>query len=256
MEKEEDPLEKQAVRFAIEDSKRSWEEEKRLRDLEDIAALERALEMSMQELESNVLKMSTDGFGGPEVKIVAISSDIAPVVIGKQQQRIQEIEMETGATIKVPKKEPGASQTFFSLSGSRAAIEKAESIIEEIASTVGSKKREQTRRKSTKKAKEEEESIFCFVDNSNIFIGAQVRADGSKDIKTRVKIEELVGVVENGRKIETRIVCGSKPPATSKVFFDHFFFPFSSLCLDMDSLERLQLYCETWFERSERRETS
>lgn len=44
---DEDPLEAQALRFALQDSIKTHEEEKRLSDLRDIQMLEKAIEMSM-----------------------------------------------------------------------------------------------------------------------------------------------------------------------------------------------------------------
>lgn len=61
------------------------------------------------------------------------------------------------------------------------------------------------------------------MDNSNVFIGAQLGqgVDGTQDLGIRIIVRELVKVLEqtrNGREIKTRIVSGSTPPATGRVW--------------------------------------
>ncbi len=65
--------------------------------------------------------------------------------------------------------------------------------------------------------------IHIVVDNSNLFIGAQQGQgeNGIQDFAIRINVGNLVKIIEKNKKaenIKTRIVGGSKPPPTSKVW--------------------------------------
>jgi hypothetical protein len=64
--------------------------------------------------------------------------------------------------------------------------------------------------------------VYIYVDNSNIFGGAQLMDDGTKDTTVRVNIRKLIRLVEHdqGRQlfIVRRFVAGSFPPANSRVW--------------------------------------
>ena len=71
-------------------------------------------------------------------------------------------------------------------------------------------------------ATEEMQEIVVAVDNSNIFIGAQECASllNPKERKRhiRVKIQQLVKVLERGRTLSRAFVQGSSPPSTEQVW--------------------------------------
>ncbi|KAK3703762.1 hypothetical protein QZH41_008442 [Actinostola sp. cb2023] len=64
--------------------------------------------------------------------------------------------------------------------------------------------------------------VVIVVDNSNIYIGAQecASANNASDRKrhVRVKLQNLVKILENNRLKERTFVCGSSPPATEHVW--------------------------------------
>lgn len=64
--------------------------------------------------------------------------------------------------------------------------------------------------------------VYIYIDNSNIFGGAQLMDDGTKDTTVRVNIRKLIRLVEHdqGRQlfIVRRFVAGSFPPANSRVW--------------------------------------
>lgn len=68
-----------------------------------------------------------------------------------------------------------------------------------------------------------QENVHVFVDNSNIYLGAQLTrgADGgpsTRDLSVRLKVSALAGAVVNSRCCRNRIVFGSKPPANNAVW--------------------------------------
>eukprot|EP01033_Poteriospumella_lacustris_P000882 gene882-635_t len=68
-----------------------------------------------------------------------------------------------------------------------------------------------------------QENVHVFVDNSNIYLGAQLTrgADGgpsTRDLSVRLKVSALAGAVVNSRCCRSRIVFGSKPPANNAVW--------------------------------------
>ena len=63
---------------------------------------------------------------------------------------------------------------------------------------------------------------LIVIDNSNVFIGAR-EAACSLNPKLRprhikVRLQALTEVLENGRNVTRRIVCGSSPPANENVW--------------------------------------
>jgi len=65
--------------------------------------------------------------------------------------------------------------------------------------------------------------IHIFVDNSNLFIGAQLGQgiNGQQDAATRINVANLVKIIEKDkriRSIKTRIVGGSTPPRNARVW--------------------------------------
>lgn len=56
---------------------------------------------------------------------------------------------------------------------------------------------------------QDHQDVFVFIDNSNVFHGAQVLPDGSVDRSVRVSIKELIRWLELGRWVHTRVVAGS-----------------------------------------------
>lgn len=69
---------------------------------------------------------------------------------------------------------------------------------------------------------EQSKGVVIVVDNSNIYIGAQECASASNahDRKrhVRVKLQNLVKILEKNRLKERTFVCGSSPPATEHVW--------------------------------------
>lgn len=59
---------------------------------------------------------------------------------------------------------------------------------------------------------------YVFIDNSNVFGGAQLMEDGSRDKRIRVNIRNLTRLVERGLFIVRRAVAGSFPPPNSRVW--------------------------------------
>ncbi|XP_032233640.1 uncharacterized protein LOC5508924 isoform X1 [Nematostella vectensis] len=68
----------------------------------------------------------------------------------------------------------------------------------------------------------DQQGIVCVIDNSNIYIGAQECAStvnvGDKKRHVRVKLQNLVRILERGRPKDRCFVCGSSPPATEHVW--------------------------------------
>jgi len=59
---------------------------------------------------------------------------------------------------------------------------------------------------------------FVVVDNSNIFYGAQNLPGGGKDFSVRLNVGLLAQVIEGGRTFRKKIVGGSIPPPSDKVW--------------------------------------
>ena len=62
-----------------------------------------------------------------------------------------------------------------------------------------------------------EEKIHIFVDNSNIFLGAQYMAN-SRDPFIRIRQDAIAGLVTRGRHAIERHVFGSKPPRNNEIW--------------------------------------
>lgn len=62
------------------------------------------------------------------------------------------------------------------------------------------------------------ENVHVFIDNSNIYLGAQMEDSGTRDFNVRLKVSALAGVVVNSRRCRNRVVFGSKPPANNVVW--------------------------------------
>lgn len=65
--------------------------------------------------------------------------------------------------------------------------------------------------------------IHIIVDNSNLFIGAQhgQNINGQQDLSIRINVENVVNVIEKNKNpqiIKTRLVGGSTPPRTSRIW--------------------------------------
>lgn len=61
------------------------------------------------------------------------------------------------------------------------------------------------------------EVVHVVVDNSNVFLGAQ-HVGSRRDPRVRVRVEALAAFLERGRPVQTRVVCGSRPPSTAVVW--------------------------------------
>lgn len=68
----------------------------------------------------------------------------------------------------------------------------------------------------------DDQGVVIVVDNSNIYIGAQECASANnaseKKRHVRVKLQNLVKILEKNRLKERTFVCGSSPPATEHVW--------------------------------------
>lgn len=66
------------------------------------------------------------------------------------------------------------------------------------------------------------ENVHVFVDNSNIYLGAQLtpgtEGQSNRDFSVRLKVSALAGAVVNSRCCRNRVVFGSKPPANNAVW--------------------------------------
>lgn len=59
---------------------------------------------------------------------------------------------------------------------------------------------------------------YVFVDNSNVFGGAQLLENGTRDKRIRVNIRNLTRLIERGLFVVRRVVAGSFPPPNSRVW--------------------------------------
>lgn len=75
---------------------------------------------------------------------------------------------------------------------------------------------------TTNELDDQSNGVVIVVDNSNIYIGAQecASANNAADKKrhVRVKLQNLVKILEKNRPKERTFVCGSSPPATEHVW--------------------------------------
>lgn len=80
--------------------------------------------------------------------------------------------------------------------------------------------------------KQEEVYVSVFIDNSNVFLGAQQKEGGDIDYQTRVSVQGLCAVVQQGRRMQptrvmagrqvvrggVKLVVGSTPPKNERVW--------------------------------------
>lgn len=62
-----------------------------------------------------------------------------------------------------------------------------------------------------------EKKIHVFIDNSNIFLGAQ-NLGGRYNSSTRLNYHTLANLLEKGRNAQTRVLCVSTPPGSEKIW--------------------------------------
>jgi len=205
-----------------ERQKKLAEERERLRALQppeilspqEQAQLDFVLKMSAQEVQKKLLALSGDGI---DQAIVECPSTKAALVIGKSFARVNSIASQHEVKITVPPKEHSQTQTFFVVEGSPLRVAKAVEFLERIINDGPVKKPASIAAPVPLVGALADSKIFVFVDNSNIFIGAQQTAEGP-DHTIRMNVENLVEVVEQGRATGARIVVGSTPPATNAIW--------------------------------------
>ena len=176
---------------------------------------EEASKLSSDDLEKGVRSFLVET--GEEQVILLCPFEIAGKIICRDMVNLRAVEADYHVTISAPKLEKAKQskkvnhETFLVIEGTSSAVAKArlhlETVIKELSPL-----------KPVPEFEDGREVVHVFVDNSNIFIGAQTLPDGSKDYRSRVKVEKLAELVEQKRYCATRVVVGSKPPSTNKIW--------------------------------------